>query len=91
MVARAWALSATILGPVRGLLGLVRHADDRFVVLAAEKNLQRYITYILIDFATLGPLGASGLATYEMVDVKLHVPSILFIPSRRFSILILCQ
>ena len=31
MVARSWASSATVLGPVHGLSGLVRHADDRFV------------------------------------------------------------
>ena len=33
---------------------------------------QRYITYTLIDSSTMGPLGASGFATYEMVDVNLH-------------------
>ena len=31
MVARSWASSATVLGPVRGLNGLGRHAADRFV------------------------------------------------------------
>ena len=46
-----------------GLVGLVCHplVDLLF---AAEKNLQRHITYISNDSATLDPLGASGLALY---------------------------
>ena len=59
-----WAVGP---GPPRsddlfGLVGLVRHPLVDLTV-AAEKNLQRHIAYILIDFATLDPLGASGLAS----------------------------
>ena len=70
--------------PVRGIGGPGRHSYVD-LLFAAEIYLKRHITYITNDSATLDPLGASGLATYKMVDVNLHYRSILFFSGGNYT------
>ena len=75
MVDSAWAWSATVRRPVRGLGGPGPPPEGGLIVLS-RKNIQRNKTCITNVSATLGPLGVSGLF--------LSKPKIL-------NIFILCQ